>query len=151
MSYIVGPFLGILGAFALERLYRLYKDRKNRKKLKENLKNELEVGMSRLIGKGMLLPTKMWNSAVTSGDLKIVSFPERTQLSSIYCEIENYNYEAKRVRDSAVVAQTGSRRVIVDGMTPAMAYWRNLSKALLEEEETLKQSISEFLKDPLWR
>lgn len=115
-----------------------------------HLKNELESCASRLMGKGLLLPTKMWNSTVTSGDVKLLSFDERTQLSSLYFEIENHNYEAKRVRDDAVVARTGPRRVIMKGMDQARAYWERLSKALLENEKILKQRISELLKESWW-
>ena len=91
----------------MERLYIRYRDGQNRKKLKESL---MHACMHLLIGKGNLLPTMMWNSTVTSGNVKLLPYYERTRLSSIYFEIENYNYEAKRVRDSAVVAQTGPRR-----------------------------------------
>jgi len=98
--------LGVLGAFILERLYSWYKDTQNENKLKESLRSELEKCLALLTGQGNLLPTMMWNSAVTSGDVKLLSYNERTQLSGFYFEIENHNYEAKRVRDSAVVSQT---------------------------------------------
>lgn len=151
MSFVIGPFFGVLGAFALERLYSWYKDGQNRKKLKENLKNELESCLSQLTGKGMLLPTMMWNSTVTSGDVKLLSFAERTQLSSVYFEIDNHNYEAKRVRDSAIVARTGSHDVILNGMKEPRAYWERLSKTLREHEEILRQKISKLLKEPWWK
>jgi len=93
--------------------------------------------MKLLTGKGNLLPTKMWESIVTSGDVKVLPFNERTQLFTIYFEIENHNYEAKRVRDSAVVALTGSHRVILAGRDQAESYWRSLSKNLIEEEKNL--------------
>jgi len=138
MSFvIIGPFFGVLSAFALERAYSWYRDRQNRKKLNEILKIELERCMKLLTGKGNLLPTKMWESIVTSGDVKVLPFNERTQLFTIYFEIENHNYEAKRVRDSAVVALTGSHRVILAGRDQAESYWRSLSKNLIEEEKNL--------------
>ena len=150
MSLFVESFLGILAAFGLRRWWGWRKDSQNRKKLKESLKNELEKCMSLLKGEGMLIPTKMWNSTVTSGDVKLLSFNERTQLSSIYFEIENHNYEAKRVRDSAIVARTGNRHIIENGMSQAMAHWVRLSKRLREEENFLKQRISKLLKEPWW-
>ena len=141
MSFFVGPFLGVLGAFALERSYTWYKDRRNRRRLKESLKNELERCTNLLTGEGNLIPTMMWNSMVTSGDVQLLSFDERTRLASLYFEIDNYNYEAKRVRDSSVIARTGSRHSIRNGMPAAMAYWKRLSEALLEREKTLKRTI----------
>jgi len=147
MSFFIEPFFGVLAAFGLNRLWDWFKDRRNKKKLKQNLRNELVSCISQLKGKGMLLPTIMWDSTVTSGDVKLLTFDERTRLSSVYFEIGNHNYEAKRVRDSAVVAQTGPRDVILDGMSAPQAYWKQLSKALLENEEILKQRISELLNE----
>jgi hypothetical protein len=110
IELLVGPFLGVFGAFALQRLYNWYRDGQSRKKLRKNLRSELEKGLSLLSGQRNLLPTIMWNSTVASGDVKLLSFKDRNQLSSIYFEIENHNYATKRVRDSAVVALTGSHR-----------------------------------------
>ena len=150
LTLIIGPFLGVGLAFLSQRLYDWSRDRKNRKKLKENLKTELKTCIDRLTEKGNLLPTTMWNSTVTSGDVKLLSFDEKTHLSSIYFEIENHNYEAKRVRDSAVIARAGSRQSMRGGKTSTMAYWTGLEKALLEAEQSLKQRISELLKEPWW-
>lgn len=148
MSFFAETFLGILTAFGLRRWWDWRKDNQNRKKLKESLKNELETCMSLLTGEGMLLPTMMWNSTVTSGDVKLISYDERTQLSSVYFEIENHNYEAKRVRDSSIVAHTGPRDLILDGKRASLAYWEALSQRLYKNEETLKQRISKLLKEP---
>ena len=146
----VGPFLGVVGGLATQRVYDWLKDERNKKTLKENLKNELENCMELLSGQGNLLPIMMWNSIVTSGDVKLLSFDERNKLSRIYFEIDNHNYEAKRVRDSAVEAKTGSYRVRVGGRTLAEAYWDQLSKALIKEERILKAKVSDILKDELW-
>ena len=147
---VIGPFLGVIGAFASQRAYNKYKSSQERKKLKQNLKGELNVCVNLLTGKGNLVPTAMWKSAISAGDIALLSFTDRSKLSAIYFEIDNHNYEAKRVRDSAVVAQTGSRRELCNGMPAAQAYWVGLSKSLISEEELLKQKIIEFLKDPLW-
>jgi len=148
---IVGPFLGVIGAFATQRSYEWHKNNTDRKKLKQNLKNELIKCDDLLIGKGNLIPTTMWLSAISSGDLRLLSFIDKAKLSSIYFEIENYNYEAKRVRDSAIIAQTDSNsREICDGMPPARAYWVTMSKNLIRIEELLKQKIIELLKNQIW-
>ncbi|MDH5732478.1 MAG: hypothetical protein OEY88_01665 [Candidatus Bathyarchaeota archaeon] len=151
MSFFIEPFLGVLAAFGLGRLWDWIKDRRNKGKLKENLRNELEKCMNLLTGEGKLLPTMMWNSTVTSGDVKLLSFDERTNLSSVYFDIENHNYEAKRVRDSAVIAQTGPRDSTRDGKKAAIWHWERLSKALIENEKVLKQQISELLKESWWK
>lgn len=151
MSFLIGEaFLGVFAAFALQRAYSWYRDNETRKKLKESLRTELKQCISRLNGEGLLLPIAMWHSTVTSGDVKLLSFNERTQLAAIYFKIENHNYEAKRVRDSEVVGQTAPGRVIVDGMSPQRARWNRLRNALREEEKILKEKIEEFLKAAWW-
>jgi len=71
---VIGPFLGVIGGLAAQRLYDWIKDEGNKRKLKENLKNELEKCIELLTGQGNLLPIMMWNSTVTSGDVKLLSF-----------------------------------------------------------------------------
>jgi len=151
MSEFLGTLAGIVIGFGLERSYSGFKARRHRKELKENLQSELKNCLSLLIGQGNLLPTIMWNSTITSGDIGVLSFADRTKIASLYFQIDNHNYEAKRVRDSAVVAQTGSRNVICDGMPAAQAYWVALSKSLIKEEESLREKITEILKDKTWR
>jgi hypothetical protein len=150
LSELIGTLVGILIGFGLDRTYTGYKDRKHRRELKINLKEELTKCQELLTGKGNLLPTVMWNSAISSGDIGLLSFADRTKIASLYFQIDNHNYEAKRVRDSAVVAQTGSGRELCNGMPAAQAYWQTISKSLIEEEEALKQKIFEIQKDPLW-
>jgi hypothetical protein len=150
MSELIGTLAGILIGFGLERTYSGYKDRRHRKELKINLAEELKNCQELLNGQGNLLPTAMWNSTISSGDIGLLSFVDRTKLSSLYFQIDNHNYEAKRVRDSAVVAQTGSRTSIHNGMPAAQAYWVTLSNSLINEEVSLKEKITELLKDKTW-
>lgn len=151
MSELVGSLAGILSGFSLDRLYTANKDRMSRKKLKENLKQELWNCMPLLNEKGNLLPKITWDSSIASGDIGLLSFYDRFKLSNVYFMIDNYNYEAKRVRDSAVIAQTGDRSTIVDGMPKVEAYWRQLSLNLMQEELKLKTLIARLLEDDLWK
>jgi len=150
LRFILGPFFGVLLAFAIERGYGRYRDRANRKKVKTNLKSELEKCKCLLTGQGNLLPTEMWNSTITTGDTKLLSFDERGKLSSVYFEINKHNYEAKRVRDSSVVAQTGPHHTIHDGKPAAEAYWTKLSQRLRQQEDSLRQRIAKVLAEPWW-
>jgi hypothetical protein len=151
MSELVGSLVGIVIGFGLERSYAGFKARRHRRELKENLETELKNCQLLLTGQGNLLPTIMWNSTITSGDIGLLSFADRTKIASIYFQIDNHNYEAKRVRDSAVVAQTGSSSSKQNGMTVAQAYWVTLSNSLVKEEESLKEKITGILKDQTWR
>jgi hypothetical protein len=148
---VVGPFLGVIGGLAAQRLYDWLKDEGNKKTLKESLKNELEKCIELLTGQGNLLPTMMWNSTVTSGDVKLLSFNDRTKLSQIYFNIENHNYEAKRVRDIAVMVNKRGSGGSLDKLNiDAEAYWKKLSVILSQQERFLKEKIATTLKDPLW-
>ena len=94
MSELIGTLAGILIGFGLDRTYTGYKDRKHKQELKINLKEELKNCQDLLTSQGNLLPTVMWNSAISSGDIGLLSFADRTKLSSLYFEMDNYNYEA---------------------------------------------------------
>jgi hypothetical protein len=151
MSELLGPLAGILIAFGLERTYSGYKDRKHRKELKINLKEELKHCQELLDGHGNLLPTTMWNSTVTSGDIGLLSFANRTLLSSLYFQIDNHNYEAKRVRDAATIAHTPHGGGTLDASaTKSRQYWELLSLNLRSNEFTLKEKIDGVLNDQLW-
>jgi hypothetical protein len=93
----------------------------------------------------------MWNSTVTSGDVKVLSFAERTILSQIYFKIDNHNYEAKRVRDVAVLVNTetgiGSSEKL---HSDAKVYWRNLSMLLANKEQMLNGEIATLLQESIW-
>lgn len=136
--------------FLFERAYEGYKDEKNRKKLKDNIKKELESSFTLLGVKSNLLPTIMWNSAISTGDIKLMSFEERTVVSSTYFDIENYNYEVKRARDIAIIADIRNPDNIMRRRTEAQEYWLNLSSDLSRNQKMLREKINKLLKEPLW-
>ncbi len=143
MSELIGPLAGILIGFGLDRTYTGYKDRKHRRELKVNLETELKKCKELLTGKGNLLPTVMWNSAISSGDIGLLSFTDRTKLSSLYFEIDNFNYEAKRVRDVAVIVNSSHGN-------DAIAYWKGLTVSIMNNELLLKEKIDKMLEEQLW-
>ncbi len=144
-------FLGVIGAFASQRAYDKYKSIQERKKLKQNFKSELINCISLLSGKGNLIPTTMWISAINTGDLRLLPFNDKARLSSIYFEIENYNYEAKRVRDAAAIAHTPHGGGTLDASArKSWQYWELLSLNLKSNESSLKEKIDEVLTDKLW-
>jgi hypothetical protein len=143
MSELVGSLVGIVIGFGLERSYAGYKSRKHRKELKENLQTELKNCHLLLTGKGNLLPTIMWNSTITSGDIGLLSFTDRTKLSSLYFEIDNFNYEAKRVRDVAVIVNSSNS-------PDAQHYWKGLTISMMNNELLLKEKIARMLEEQLW-
>jgi len=135
--------VGIVIGFSLDRLYSLYADKKNRRKLKGNLVNELKSCQQLLKGLGNLLPTTMWNSAISSGDIRLLSYTDRSNLSSLYFEIDNFNYEAKRVRDVAVMVNTTHSN-------DAISYWKGLTVDMMNNELLLKEKITKVLESKMW-
>jgi hypothetical protein len=150
MSELIGTLAGILIGFGLDRTYTGYKDRKHKQELKVNLKEELKNCQLLLTGQGNLLPTIIWNSTITSGDIVLLSFANRTKLASIYFEVDNHNYEAKRVRDIAATVNSFYGHVAGGPNTTATEYWSTLSSDLKTTEISLKQKISNLLQDSMW-
>jgi hypothetical protein len=144
---VVGPFLGVIGAFAAQRAYDKYKSSQERSKLKQNIKSELEHCITLLSGKGNLIPNSMWNSAISSGDIALLSFDDRSKLSLLYFEINNHNYDAGRVLDVAVKVKTSGGTRDYGDCYESTKYWQILSKNLFEKEENLKTKIINFLKE----
>ena len=107
--------------------------------MKEELKNCQDL----LTGQGNLLPTVMWNSAISSGDIGLLSFADRTKLSSLYFEIDNYNYEAKRLRDVAVIVKTSNSN-------DSVGYWKGLTVSMINTDQLLKTKITKMLEEKLW-
>jgi len=93
--------------------------------------------------KGNLLPIAMWNSAISSGDIGLLSFTDRTKLSSLYFEIDNYNYEAKRLRDVSVIVNSSHNN-------DAQTYWKSLTVSMMNNDQLLKAKITKMLEEQLW-
>lgn len=144
-------FFGVLTAFLLQWLGRRYDRRQDRKKFLKDIKHELEIGSTLLTGAGQLLPIDMWESGKASGFLSLIPHDAKTKFATIYFRIESHNYEARRVRDTAVLAETGSRSSLQNGMTATKALWKRQSKALEEEERDLRQKISDIMAESWWK
>jgi len=54
LSFVVGPFLGVIGGFATTWAISWYRNRMNREKLKENIRDELNRCIEKLTGKGIV-------------------------------------------------------------------------------------------------
>ena len=143
MSELIGTLAGILIGFGLDRTYIGYKDRKHKQELKVNFKEELTKRQELLTGKGNLLPIAMWNSAISSGDIGLLSFTDRTKLSSLYFEIDNYNYETKRLRDVSAIVNSSHNN-------DAQTYWKSLTVSMMNNDQLLKAKITKMLEEQLW-
>jgi hypothetical protein len=141
------PFFGVLVAFAINRVYGYIKDMIDKKKLLRSFKTELETSLGFLDGHGNILPVTIWNSAMTSGKLMLLSYNQIIQISSIYFSIENQNYEAKRTRDIAEMYETEGHPTARETVKQ---HWQRLTLRLNTLENILRNDINELLKQNIW-
>ena len=138
----IATFSGVLAAFILKWFYDSYQNRKNRNRLCDSLREELENGKKRLDFEGRLLPNSIWLSAINSGYVMLLPYDLRMKMARVYNGIEWYNYEAKRVRDVAHVAETTFHPT---SAREVRKYWDRLSHQLKVEESRVRRSIEELL------
>jgi hypothetical protein len=98
-SPLVGSFLGVVLAFALNYIYKFAQDYKSKMYYKNSIKLEIELCIKRLSIVGDLLPSDRWTATLNSGAMRFFSVSEADELSRAYEAIRNYNYEAHRTRD----------------------------------------------------
>ena len=158
-------FFGVLTAFLFQWLGKLYDRRKDRKQFLNDLKHELETGSTLLTGAGQLLPTDMWESGKSSGFLSLLSYEVKIKLAKTYFAVASHNYEAVKVRDVGILAETtkaekpkadveieqGNQTIIAHTpWTHPQLLWQSLSVRLAETEKALKKHIDDLLKDEMW-
>jgi len=92
--------------------------------------------------KGRLLPNSIWLSAINSGYVMLLPYDLRMKIADVYNGIEWYNYEAKRVRDVAHVAETTFHPTTAPKI---QEYWGRLSTQLKVAESKLRKNIRALL------
>lgn len=96
---LVGAFVGVILGFRINDNNRIKLEEKKKSFFKNLLMHEAKKSIKLIPGTVNLIPTDAWNSIVNSGAVAL--FEDRAiDLSEIYFQIQNYNYEAKRVRDA---------------------------------------------------
>ena len=99
LAQFLPTFLGVLLAFALTRWWEKRSEREQKDKLKRAFKSELDICMDKLRPmNGQYVPTIVWEGAVGSGVLRLLSPEEVIRLSNVYAGFRNYNYEATNSR-----------------------------------------------------
>lgn len=92
--------LGILFGFGIERNIELKRKTEDKKDLIKDIKEELIVMKEKLSGNVYLLYPDIWDSAVSSGQIRLLGSKKVRELATIYRSIKGNNYEAQRVRDA---------------------------------------------------
>ncbi len=143
----VGPFGGVLLAFAITRSYDWWKNRRERRKLLRILKRELKDCINRLNGKARLTPIDIWQSAIASGKVMLLSFEQSEKLGRIYHGLSNHNFDSRKLWNVSVIAKTEKDARTV---TPAKLMWAGLSEHLAKKEKVLKANVTSLLEEKWW-
>jgi len=143
----VGPFGGVLLAFAISRLYDWWKDQREKRKLLQSLKRELKDCLERLEGKARLVPIDIWQSAIASGKVMLLSSEQLEKLGRIYHGLSNHNFDSKKLWNVSVIAKTEKDR---SPHTPAKLMWTGLTKYQRGREKALKASMLRLLDGEKW-
>lgn len=103
LSVLIGPFFGALVGvylgFKINDEHRRELEEEKRLFFRNLLMHEAKESIKLLGGTVNLIPVDAWNSIVNSGDIALFK-GKAIDLSDTYFQIQNYNYEAKRVRDT---------------------------------------------------
>jgi hypothetical protein len=93
-------FFGVFLAFMLDRLIDWRKEQKAKEELLRNLACELNRMKDNLTGDAYRLYPDIWDSAVSSGQLKLLDSDQLSKLTNVYRKIKDTDYEATRVREA---------------------------------------------------
>ena len=96
---LIGAFFGVLLGFGVNELWRKRLENNRKSFFRKLLFYEVKYSIELLNGMVNLVPIDAWNSLVNSGDIALFK-DKAIELNDVYFKIQNYNYEAKRVRDA---------------------------------------------------
>jgi hypothetical protein len=92
---LIGAFAGVSLGFIANELWRRKIASERRSFLRKFLLHEIDRAIELLEKKNLnLIPIYAWNSLVSSGDLALFSNNIVSDLSDLYFEVEDYNYDA---------------------------------------------------------
>ena len=145
-------FFGVFLAFSLDRVIDWIYRRRDRNDLLRDLREELEETKSKLTGKGYMLCPDIWDSAISSGQIRLLNSEQVTKLARVYRYIKGTEYEAGRVRDLAEDYRRRERIEVEHGHVPwdskpLKELWRDYSIRQKSREEITRTMIEEILKE----
>lgn len=141
--------LGVLIGFLLGMSLDLMKTGQDRKRLLIDLRSELVRIKGELTGRGILLYPEVWDSAVSSGQIRLLESEQIAKLSGVYRFVKGTEYEAIRVRDSAedYRKQEGNLNITAVNLRKR---WADYSAIAISREKELSTKIEELLKEKWW-
>ena len=143
-------FLGVFLAFTLDRAIDMYYNRRDRRDLLRDLHNELEETKGKLTGAASMLYPDIWDSAISSGQIRLLKSEQVTKLARVYRRIKGTQYEAMRLRDAAEDYRKMSKTPSPDASVQLHARWLDYSIAHKKREEETRKMIEEILNEKWW-
>ncbi len=145
---LIPVFVGVFLAFLLDRIIDWYRDRQRRKGLLRDLQSELEGIRDKLTGEGHLHFPDIWESAISSGQIRLLNSTQIRRLASVYREVKGLEYEATRVRDLAEKVRLST--TIKRTSNGLKFMWSHYSAVQNANEKKLLEKINELLREEWW-
>jgi hypothetical protein len=148
-EFLAGLF-GVFLAFTLDRAINEQQKRKDKENLLTDLFTELTVIKRNLNGKGNLHFPDIWESAISSGQIRLLNSEQVRKLASIYHDVKGMEYEAIRCRDLAEKIRLEKTKGHTTYLNDLTFLWSGYSAVLRDREKKLLKKIEEILKEKWW-
>lgn len=143
-------FIGVFLAFLLDRFIDWRKMNRDRRSLLSELHTELVGIKTNLTGEGKLHFPDIWESAVSSGQLRLLNSEQVAKLASVYKQVKGLEYEAKRTRDLAEEYRiTDATKAVVPNELRYL--WGHYSRVMKANETALSEQIGKLLEEKWWK
>jgi hypothetical protein len=148
LPQLLVTFFGVFLAFMFDRGVDWFKNRQKKRSLRHDLHNELKVIRDKLTGKGNLHFPDIWDSAISSGQIRLLESEQVRKLTSVYRDVKGIEYEAKRVRDMAEEVRIATAK---GKLSDDMAFlWSRYTSIQNDREGKLSKKIDKLLKEKWW-
>jgi len=143
LPQLLVTFSGVFLAFLFDRLIDWNNRKRNKKNLLRDLHDELKEIRGKLRGQVFLLYPDIWDSAISSGQIRLLTSEQVTKLATVYRFIKGTDYEAMRVRD----AKEDSER---ESNVRTLNRLRELLIAHKSRESNCRKRIDAILQEKWW-
>jgi hypothetical protein len=152
IAYVSGVF-GILLGFSLDRLIDRVKDGQTKKEFLNLINEELTEIKRKLdlkTNKAEILYTDVWDSAISSGAVRLLSVGQVTELSRVYKSIKSFSFEAEFIkRGFEELEKMPESRKTREPFAQETRYYE-LSGKYSKNKEALSKEIDDLLKEKWW-
>lgn len=146
-TLLIGPFVGVVLAFWVNNKKKQNLEHERQVFFKNLLLNEIKRSIQLLVGDHPnLIPIDAWNSLVNSGEITLFSRDLSIQLSNVYFEIQNYNYEVNWIwQHNFINLETDLNSKTADEtITSFSLYLATFKEPLLEKLKSIEGELNKI-------